>query len=100
MIALLCSTRGKLIKDGPFDIVLYYYNAIIAKKSQYQQIREVETDYGRTDTRYGTGESRILGVELKDEKGTPARAFKLSDTTRIHCRIQFNAPIQKPTWRF
>jgi len=89
--------EGILIRDGAPDTVLDYYNAMIAKKSKDEEIHQIETDLGRTITRSGSGRAQVLTVEMQDEVGRPARAFMVGDTAKIHCHIEFNAPIENPT---
>ncbi len=89
--------EGVLIRDGSPDAVFDYYNGMIARKSKDEEIRQVETELGRTTTRSGTGEASILNVEMFDQSGRPARAFRVGDTARIQCHITFNTSIENPT---
>lgn len=89
--------RGLLIKDGLPDVVLDYYNGMIAKKTKDEEIKQVETTLGRTVTRSGTGRASILTVEMFDKTDKPARAFRVGDTAKIKCHVAFNAFIENPT---
>ena len=89
--------QGKLIKEGTPDIVLDYYNGIIAKKDKNEKIQQVETQYGKTATRSGSGKAHILKVDMFDEKNRLARAFRVGDTARIQCHVQFDAYMENPT---
>ena len=89
--------EGILIKDGPPDIVLDYYNSLIAKKSKDEEIQQIETDLGRTVTRSGSGEAHIRNIDITNKNGRSARAFQVADTAMIKCTIQFNMEIQNPT---
>ncbi|MBC8462486.1 MAG: ABC transporter ATP-binding protein [Deltaproteobacteria bacterium] len=89
--------EGVLIRDGDPDAVLDYYNGMIAKKTKDEEIRQVETELGRTITRSGNKEARILKVEMFDGTGRPARAFRVGDNARISCHIAFNTPMENPT---
>jgi len=89
---------GRIILDGAPDTVLDYYNGLIAKKSKDDEIRQVETELGRTITRSGSGEAHVLNVEMLDENGQPARAFMVGDTAKIRCHIAFQASIENPTF--
>ena len=89
--------EGVLIRDGEPDAVLDYYNGMIAKKTKDEEIRQVETELGRTITRSGSKEARVLKVEMFDETGRPARAFRVGDNVRINCHIIFNNSMENPT---
>ncbi|MCK4794987.1 MAG: ABC transporter ATP-binding protein [Desulfobacteraceae bacterium] len=89
--------EGVLIRDGEPDAVLDYYNGMIAKKTKDEEIRQVETELGRTITRSGSDEAHVLNVEMFDETGRPARAFRVGDNVRINCHIIFNNSMENPT---
>ncbi|UCF93861.1 MAG: ABC transporter ATP-binding protein [Desulfobacterales bacterium] len=89
--------KGALIKDGAPDAVLDYYNALIAPKSKDDEIKQMQTTWGHTATRSGSGEARILQVDMQNEKGLPTRVFRVGEWARIHCKIVFNADIENPT---
>jgi len=89
--------EGVLIRDGDPDAVLDYYNGMIAKKTKDEEIRQVETELGRTITRSGSKEASILKVEMFDGTGRPARAFRVGDNARISCHIAFNTRMENPT---
>lgn len=79
--------QGILIRDGAPDDVLDYYNAIIAKKSKDEEIKQVENEFGRTSTRSGSGDAYILNVDMFDEGGKPIRVFQVGDVAQIRCNI-------------
>lgn len=89
--------QGVLIRDGSPDVVLDYYNAMIAKKRKDYEIRQLETESGRTATRSGTGNVRILDVEMLDEQDRQTRAFRVGDTAKIKCRVAFHIAVVNPT---
>ncbi|RJQ27166.1 ABC transporter ATP-binding protein [Candidatus Parcubacteria bacterium] len=92
--------EGSMVHDGQPDVVLDYYNGMIAKKSKDEQIRQVENDFGKITTRSGTGQARIVEVEMMDEEGRPARAYQVNDKAKIRCRIKFYDTINNPTFGF
>jgi lipopolysaccharide transport system ATP-binding protein len=92
--------RGLLIRDGPSDAVLDYYNAMIAKKERDAEIRQIEAEGGRTITRSGDGRARILFVDMLDGTGAPSRAFRIGERIRVVCRIEFRETIPDPTVGF
>jgi lipopolysaccharide transport system ATP-binding protein len=88
---------GRLVQDGPADLVLDYYNALIAKRETTREILQAETMRGRITTRSGTFEAHIAEVDLLDAAGQPARAFSVGDRGRIRTRIRFAVPVVAPT---
>lgn len=88
---------GMLIKDGTPDLVLDYYNGLIAKKSNEDEIMQIKTEIGTTSTRSGTGDASIQKVELYDLNNKPSRVFQVGDTALVQFRIHFNKPMKDPT---
>ena len=89
--------QGRLIQDGPPDRVLDYYNAMIAKREANQTILQAETRDGRTTTRSGTFQARVVEIDLLDTGGRPARAFTVGDRAHVTARVAFSATIVAPT---
>ncbi len=89
--------KGALCQDGPPNAVLDYYNGLIAKNETDTEIKQIETDRGKTETRCGNGKARILKVELFDSNGKPTRAFRVGDMAKIKCHIKFNVSMENPT---
>jgi lipopolysaccharide transport system ATP-binding protein len=89
--------QGVLIREGAPDQVLDYYNAMIARKHKDEEIRQIESELGKTVTRSGTGQAHILKVEMFNGKEQQARAFRVGEVARIHCHVAFSAPIENPT---
>ena len=87
---------GVVLRDGPSDAVLDYYNARIARASSDEEIRQVEGEEG-ISTRSGTGNVRIESVEMENREGETARAFSVGDTAVIRCRVRFHRPMESPT---
>jgi lipopolysaccharide transport system ATP-binding protein len=59
--------QGRVIKDGPPDEVVDYYNASLAKKERKNITIEQRRDTnGWVSTRSGTGEARIKSIQLLD----------------------------------
>jgi len=88
---------GRLIQDGPPDLVLDRYNALIAKREANQEILQAEAASGRMTTRSGTFEARIAAIDLLDADGRPARAFAVGERARIRARVEFTSALVAPT---
>ncbi len=91
---------GRLLKDGTPDEVLDYYNGLVARRNADEQIRQVESGFGGTSTRSGSGAARIREVEMLADSGHPARAFRVGEHARICCSVAFSTAIQNPTVGF
>lgn len=89
--------QGQLIQDGTPNSVLDYYNAMIAKKSKDEEIKQIETNLHQTITRSGSRLARIQKVEMLNEIGRPARAFQVGDRAQICCDIAMKTSLQNPT---
>jgi lipopolysaccharide transport system ATP-binding protein len=87
--------KGMLITDSQADAVLDYYNAMIAKKNEDEEIQQIETQSSRVMTRSGSGEASILKVEMLNEKNQPTRGFQVGEPTKIVCQIGVNTYIER-----
>ncbi len=92
--------EGRLIHDGKPDVVLDYYNGMVAQKSKDEEIQQVENDFGKVATRSGTGQARLRSVDMFNASGQPARAFRVGETAIIRCRIKFHDTLRNPTTGF
>lgn len=89
--------RGHVIREGAAADICDYYNAMVAKKRQDQEIHQVEREKGRVVTRSGDRRVAIGDVELLDQKHSPARAFVVGEEARVACALEFRAAIENPT---
>jgi lipopolysaccharide transport system ATP-binding protein len=88
--------RGELLRDGPPDAVMDYYNARIAVQEAESQIRQVEAETGRWVTRSGSGDARIESVELMS-RGTPVRALRSGEPATIRIDVAVDKPVTELT---
>jgi len=88
---------GRLVQDGPPDLVLDYYNALIAKREASREILQAEAEEGRVTTRSGTFEARVADVDLQDGEGHRARAFCVGDRAHVRARVSFATSVVAPT---
>ena len=91
--------RGALLKDGPPDAVFDYYNAMIARKEEDEQIEQVERD-GRTVTRSGSREAEITAVTLHGADGTERATFAVAEPAVLEVRFRTRAAMASPTVGF
>lgn len=90
--------NGSIIKDGVPDIVLDYYNSVIARKKNDEEILQVEGDGGSVSTRSGNGNARITSVDItKKSNGRSARSFLVGENVILRCVVEFYKSIKQPT---
>ena len=85
--------QGQLVRDGPPDAVLDYYNAMIGVQEADLAIRQAERDSGRVATRSGSNAARIENIELHS-LGRPVRALRWGEpaTIRIDIAVEQDIP--------
>lgn len=85
---------GFVIKEGPPEEVMDYYNALIAE--QENQTVEVErTPDGRAKTYSGTGEARVSSIHLLNEDGEPVEAIDVGQPVTLEIKVAVHAPIPR-----
>jgi lipopolysaccharide transport system ATP-binding protein len=67
----LLMENGLLVREGTSDLLLDYYNAVIAKRSAEEEIRQAEVARGQPrQTRSGDRRVTIESVDLRDASGS------------------------------
>jgi lipopolysaccharide transport system ATP-binding protein len=89
--------RGTVLRDGPPDEVLDYYNAIIARREAEHAIRVEEAETGHRATRSGSQAANIQSVELLDERANPIRALRSCDAVEIVIDIRVDRHLPELT---
>lgn len=88
---------GSIIKDGAPDSVLDYYNSVIARKKNDEEIHQVEGKEGRISTRSGNGNARITDVDITKADGPSVRSFLVGEQVKLCCRAEFYKNMDNPT---
>jgi len=88
--------KGSVIQDGSPDVVMDYYNAMIAARQADYQIRQVEEELGAAATRSGTGDATIERVELESH-GSAVRALQSGAEVSFILEIAINRPVDELT---
>ncbi|AIS17570.1 sugar ABC transporter ATP-binding protein [Pseudomonas rhizosphaerae] len=96
-IQALCSRAilldgGTIIKDGPPEEVMDYYNAIIAQKEN--SVVEVNTlaDGGR-QTKSGSGKASIESVTLYNTEGAPVEYIAVGEDVCLTIKVKINVQL-------
>ena len=87
--------RGLLIREGPAEAILDYYNALLAQREKEASIHQATTAAERVETRSGDGKVRIVGVSMADPEGQPAASFTTGARARITCSLLFEEDLEE-----
>ncbi|MBA3006375.1 MAG: ABC transporter ATP-binding protein [Proteobacteria bacterium] len=88
---------GAIVKDGAPDTVLDYYNSVIARNKNDEEIRQVEGIGGRISTRSGNGTARIMQVDITKNDGLSVRSFLVGEQVVLRCAVDFYEDMDNPT---
>lgn len=89
--------RGNVLRDDAPDAVLDYYNAIVARREAEHSIRTEERETGKSATRSGSRDANIVGIELLDAKGSPARALPACEPAQIVVEVRVERELPELT---
>ncbi len=77
---------GTVVRDGDPQMVMDYYNALIAEKEN-ANVRTEERD-GQVVTESGTGEARIVDARLVDAHGERVEFVPVGDQVTLRLRVE------------
>lgn len=83
---------GTVIKDGPPEEVMDYYNAIIAQKENATVEVQTLAD-GLVQTRSGSGKASIESVALYNAEGAPVEYISVGEEVCLSIQVKINAPL-------
>ena len=84
--------NGAVIKDGPPEEVMDFYNAIIAQKEN-DKVEVVTLEGTGVQTRSGTGEASIESVTLYDSVGSPVEYVAVGTEVSLTINVRANADL-------
>ena len=82
--------RGFVIKDGPPEEVMDFYNALIAEREN-STIEVKQLLNGKVQTTSGTGEARVEKIELYNENGELAEYINVGEIVKLRVKIRLYA---------
>ncbi len=85
---------GFVIKDGPPEEVMDFYNALIAERENATVTVEKAAD-GRARTHSGTGEARVENIQLLDGSGRSVEAVDVGIPVTLQIDVAIHAPIAR-----
>ena len=83
---------GTVIKDGPPEEVMDFYNAIIAEKEN-STVKVVTLDSGAVQTRSGSAEASIKSVSLADATGSAVEYVPVGEPVTLRIQVDVNVAI-------
>ena len=73
---------GKLAMEGEPEVVMDYYNAMLADH-QNQSVRQESLENGKIQTVSGSGEVKVARVSLRDTSGQEIEVVRVGQTIRL-----------------
>jgi lipopolysaccharide transport system ATP-binding protein len=77
---------GRMEMQGEPEAVMDYYNALLAGSDQ--EISQVESPEGRIQTISGTGEARVLVIELRDDSGNSIKCINVGQSVNLRIVVE------------
>lgn len=88
--------KGTILKDGPPDEVVDYYNAIIAERESLRaQVEQKRDSKGWLKTRSGTFEASIVKASLVDANGAEIETVSVGQSIQFEIEIAIGKPIER-----
>ena len=89
--------QGRMLRKGPPDEVIDYYNAMIAaKESGRLAVDQVRRADGWLQTRSGTGEAALTEFRLADaESDVPLQSVQVGQRLALVARVQVNSDLPR-----
>jgi lipopolysaccharide transport system ATP-binding protein len=85
---------GCLLKDGPPEEVMDYYNALIAAKENVK-VRVSHLDNGKAQTISGSGEAEVESLGLFNKAGVPVEFVNVGETVQLRVRVKVQKSIPR-----
>ncbi|MBF3237305.1 ABC transporter ATP-binding protein [Aeromonas veronii] len=78
---------GRVAMEGEPEAVMDYYNALLADR-QNQKIEQVEMADGKTQTISGTGEAKVVEIDLRDETGQIVECINVGQKVTLRVQVE------------
>jgi lipopolysaccharide transport system ATP-binding protein len=86
--------KGKIEMQGPPEMVMDYYNAILADH-QNQEVQQKLTSDGKIQTISGTGEASVKNIALLDDGGKVVEVVDVGQKVVLRIEVQSHEPIER-----
>lgn len=86
--------EGQLAKEGEPEMVMDFYNALLAEH-QSQQVRQVRLDDGKIQTVSGTGEATVRHIVLLDDSGQQLQVVNVGQPVTLQVDVYIRTNIER-----
>ncbi|MEO7148570.1 MAG: ABC transporter ATP-binding protein [Rhodanobacteraceae bacterium] len=86
--------RGRLLRDGPPQEVMDYYNALIAAKAN-EDVQVTRHVSGKAQTISGTGEAEMESIGLFNRDGAPVEFVNVGEPVELRVRVSVHGAIPR-----
>ncbi|MEO6102746.1 MAG: ABC transporter ATP-binding protein [Pseudoxanthomonas sp.] len=86
--------HGRLLKDGPVEEIMDYYNALIAEREN-ETVTVTRLDDGRAQTISGTGEATVSQISLHDAQGALVEFVNVGQQVELRIRVHVLKPVPR-----
>ena len=80
---------GTVIKDGPPEFVMDYYNALLSPETS-NTVAQTQVEDGIVTTRSGSFDAVVASVNLLNDVGVPVDEISVGGTARLEVVVQVN----------
>jgi len=86
--------KGRVEMQGPPEVVMDYYNAILASH-QNQEVQQTLTSDGKIQTISGTGEVSVKSISILDDDGKSIEVLDVGQKVVLRINVQSHEPIER-----
>jgi lipopolysaccharide transport system ATP-binding protein len=86
--------HGRLAMQGEPEVVMDYYNALIAEKEN-STVRQEATEQGRVQTTSGSGEASVVRVRVLDAQRRPVEVVAVGQSVILEVVVAVNHDIER-----
>ncbi len=89
--------KGAVVRDGPPDEVIDYYNAVVAEKENAKlSIEQRRRKDGWLHTEFGDGRARMRNIDLfRPGESSPVQLVSVGDTLEVMSVIEILSPMKE-----
>lgn len=85
--------KGAVIKDSNPEVVMDFYNALIAEKEN-STVKQILKEDGKVETISGTGEATVEEIALYNKKGEMVKNIGVGDSVELRIKVKIHKDIE------
>lgn len=85
---------GRLAMEGPPQVVMDYYNALLAERKDAQTVRQQVTPAG-VQTVSGTGEATVTDIALLNQRGERIEIVEVGEPVTLQVDVAVHVPVRQ-----